>query len=488
MPAGGHIVQRPAVENDAPARRWVEARQRSDERGLPCAVWAEQGDGLTCGGLERRGHGEVAPASLDVDDQAHRAARNRSRRPTITASDTPTSSSESAIAPSGSVWSRSNTASGSVCVRPWRFPANVMVAPNSPSALAQHSTSAAAICGASMGSVTRRSTYQREPPSVAAASSSRESSERSPASSTSTASGNETNAAASTAADVVNVSCTRKTSYSGAPRNPRRPNAASRATPPTTGGITSGRITSARNTLRPGKDERDSAQAIGNPRTSDSTAADVATTIDRRSAVSEESDVSTSAVLDHGVRWISPARGSVTNAIPRMARTTKTAEVVRFLAAMSGGRKEPERPQRGLPRSGHEAEEGPGDRRAAGTIDPRVRQASPRVITRGNPDGGQDQLDAGPSQVVERSDMGRVIRRDDDRQLVPGELDLVRDPGAVRPDLVHVFRAGRSEDVGWPAFQDLGGQPVRRPETESNRDVRVDLLEVCADPGEGSRE
>src|SRR6266508_843823 len=480
MPAGGHIVQRPAVENDAPARRWVEARQRSDERGLPCAVWAEQGDGLTCGGLERRGHGEVAPASLDVDDQAHRAARNRSRRPTITASDTPTSSSESAIAPSGSVWSRSNTASGSVCVRPWRFPANVMVAPNSPSALAQHSTSAAAICGASMGSVTRRSTYQREPPSVAAASSSRESSERSPASSTSTASGNETNAAASTAADV-------------------------------------------------------------------------ATTIDRRSAVSEESDVSTSAVLDHGVRWISPARGSVTNAIPRMARTTKTAEVVRFLAAMSGGRKEPERPQRGLPRSGHEAEEGPGDRRAAGTIDhrdrvrgddvhvvgdgdlphagrdvggdigpvddagvgltqehllddslhvllvrhevgqcplldARVRQDSPRVITRGSPDGGQDQLDAGPSQVVERSDMGRVIRRDDDRQLVPGELDLVRDPGAVRPDLVHVFRAGRSEDVGWPAFQDLGGQPVRRPETESNRDVRVDLLEVCADPGEGSRE
>src|SRR2546430_14345917 len=58
-----------------------------------------------------------------------------------------------------------------VWVRPGKLPANVMVAPNSPSARAQHSTVPAASPGATIGRVTRRNTVHRVAPRVAAASS-----------------------------------------------------------------------------------------------------------------------------------------------------------------------------------------------------------------------------------------------------------------------------------------------------------------------------
>ena len=58
-----------------------------------------------------------------------------------------------------------------VWVRPGKLPAKVIVAPNSPSARAQHSTAPAATPGATSGSVTRRNAVQRPAPSVAAASS-----------------------------------------------------------------------------------------------------------------------------------------------------------------------------------------------------------------------------------------------------------------------------------------------------------------------------
>ena len=76
-----------------------------------------------------------------------------------------------------------------VWVRPERLPANVIVAPNSPSARAQASTAPAAIDGHTMGSVTLRSTVRREAPSVAAASSYRRSAARSPASTVMTRNG-----------------------------------------------------------------------------------------------------------------------------------------------------------------------------------------------------------------------------------------------------------------------------------------------------------
>ena len=58
-----------------------------------------------------------------------------------------------------------------VWVLPGMLPANVMVAPNSPSARAHESALPAASAGAMSGSVTRRKMRQRPAPSVAAASS-----------------------------------------------------------------------------------------------------------------------------------------------------------------------------------------------------------------------------------------------------------------------------------------------------------------------------
>ena len=53
-------------------------------------------------------------------------------------------------------------ASGMVWVRPGKLPANVIVAPNSPSARAHASTAPAIRPGRMAGSVTRRKTYQRD--------------------------------------------------------------------------------------------------------------------------------------------------------------------------------------------------------------------------------------------------------------------------------------------------------------------------------------
>jgi hypothetical protein len=58
-----------------------------------------------------------------------------------------------------------------VSVWPGKLPANVMVAPNSPRARAQHSTAPAPRDGATMGTVTRLNTVIRFAPRVAAASS-----------------------------------------------------------------------------------------------------------------------------------------------------------------------------------------------------------------------------------------------------------------------------------------------------------------------------
>src|ERR1700735_3473345 len=60
---------------------------------------------------------------------------------------------------------------GIVSVWPGKLPAKVIVAPNSPSARAQHNTAPAPREGAMSGTVTRRNTVIRFAPSVAAASS-----------------------------------------------------------------------------------------------------------------------------------------------------------------------------------------------------------------------------------------------------------------------------------------------------------------------------
>ena len=68
------------------------------------------------------------------------------------------------------------TARGMVCVLPGKFPANVIVAPNSPSARAHERTAPAINAGRIVGSVTRQNVYQRDAPKVRDASSKRASS------------------------------------------------------------------------------------------------------------------------------------------------------------------------------------------------------------------------------------------------------------------------------------------------------------------------
>ncbi len=109
---------------------------------------------------------------------------------------------------------------------------------------------------------------------------------------------------------VVNVSWMPNHSYSHDPTSPlRRPNAASRPTPATTGGMTSGRTTIARTRVFPGNVLRARTHASGNPRTNEIAAAVVATTSESRSAVSAVSLVRTSAMRDQGVRSTRPSEG-----------------------------------------------------------------------------------------------------------------------------------------------------------------------------------
>src|SRR6266545_7354716 len=152
-----------------------------------------------------------------------------------------------------------------VWVRPGKLPANVIVAPNSPSARAQQSTAPAATPGAMSGSVTLRNTVQGLAPSVAAAASYRASAPRRAPSTLITRKGIATNVSATTTPAVVNGRLIPNVASSQPPSSPRRPKTSSRATPPTTGGNTSGTVTSARANLRPGKLVRARSHASGTP-------------------------------------------------------------------------------------------------------------------------------------------------------------------------------------------------------------------------------
>src|SRR5699024_6498118 len=114
----------------------------------------------------------LAPRNPELGRQRHRAAPSHfSRNPASTSTETTNSTRLSTIATFGSVSNARYVANGSVRVSPGKFPAKVIVAPNSPNARAQHNTAPAAIPGATLGNVTRRNVSQRPAPNVAAASS-----------------------------------------------------------------------------------------------------------------------------------------------------------------------------------------------------------------------------------------------------------------------------------------------------------------------------
>src|SRR3954454_18379554 len=208
-----------------------------------------------------------------------------------------------------------------VCVVPGKLPAKVIVAPNSPSARAQHRTAPAATPGATSGRVTRRNVVQRSAPRVAAASSKRASAARSAPSTLMTRNGIATNVSAITTAVVVNGIVTPKAWSSQRPTIPCLPSTRNSATPPTTGGSTSGTVTSARSTDRPRTRERASTQASGTPSTRDTSVASVAESSDNRSACPTTGSVSRGSRSDHGARITSPSRGSTRSARPRAAGT-----------------------------------------------------------------------------------------------------------------------------------------------------------------------
>jgi hypothetical protein len=212
-----------------------------------------------------------------------------------------------------------------VCVVPGKLPAKVMVAPNSPSARAQQSTAPAAMPGATRGRVTRRNVVHRSAPSVAATSSKRASAARRAPSTLITRNGMATNVSASTTAVVVNGIVMPNASSSHDPTIPFRPSTRNSATPPTTGGSTSGTVTSARSTLRPRTCDRASTQASGTPRTSDSRVARVAETRDNRSACPTPGAASCSPTDDQGARTSRPTSGRTRNATPRAAGTSSGA-------------------------------------------------------------------------------------------------------------------------------------------------------------------
>src|SRR3954465_3081391 len=208
-----------------------------------------------------------------------------------------------------------------VCVVPGKLPANVIVAPNSPSAQTQTSTPQGAQPGATIGNFTRRKVVHRSAPRVAAASSNRASTARNAPSTLMTRNGMATKVSAITTARVVNGTVKPVDSYSQRPTIPCRPSTRNSATPPTTGGRTRGTVTSARSTARPRTRERASTQASGTPSTRDTSVASVAENSDSRSACPTTGSVSRGSRSDHGARITSPSRGSTRSARPRAAGT-----------------------------------------------------------------------------------------------------------------------------------------------------------------------
>src|SRR3569833_3890197 len=219
-----------------------------------------------------------------------------------------------------------------VCVRPGKLPAKVMVAPNSPSARAQHSTAPAPMPGAMSGSVTRRNVVQREAPSAAAASSYLRAAARSAPATLMTRNGSATNASATTTPAVGNGRVTPNQRYILCPSRPLRPRASSSATPPTTGGSTRGTVTSARTRRWPGKDTRARTHARGTPTSRQNRVARVAQTMESRSASRTSGRPSRVPIVDQGARSSRPTTGRTRKANPTTAGSTSTQGARRLTA------------------------------------------------------------------------------------------------------------------------------------------------------------
>src|SRR5206468_12302428 len=118
------IIKGGSIERDGSALDGDQARERAHERRLAGAVRTDEGDRPSGLGVDRGFDVEVADRTPDVRVQSH-LARNRPRSAIKATNERATRTNDIKIAAPGSVCIASNTASGSVCVRPRRLPANV---------------------------------------------------------------------------------------------------------------------------------------------------------------------------------------------------------------------------------------------------------------------------------------------------------------------------------------------------------------------------
>lgn len=140
-----------------------------------------------------------------------------------------------------------------------------------------------------------------------------------------TRNGMATNASATTTPAVVNGSeyLTHASRYW--PTKPSRPSTSSSATPPTTGGSTSGTVTRVRTNWRPGSSVRASSHASGTPKPRHPRVARLAVINDNCKALATLGSASCVASEPHGASTTNPTSGTTRNANPTTAGSSSTA-------------------------------------------------------------------------------------------------------------------------------------------------------------------
>src|SRR5699024_6837310 len=174
-----------------------------------------------------------------------------------------------------------------VRVVPCSEPAKVMVAPNSPSALAKVNTTPESSPGHNNGSVMVVKVRHRDAPSDCAIRSYPDPAEARCDSNVVTIKGNDTNVWASTTAvelKAISIPIADRCS----PIKPRRPNTSVSKIPATTGGMTNGTRTITRTKFRPRKSVRANTRANGTPSTIQMSVAVKAVRSDNHSASSAD--------------------------------------------------------------------------------------------------------------------------------------------------------------------------------------------------------
>jgi len=202
------------------------------------------------------------------------------------------------------------------------LPAKVIVAPNSPSALAQDRASPAITEGRIRGKVILKNIFEGEAPSVSATFSESSFIERKADSTATTKKGIETKTAARIDPVVLNGRVIPNQLLSHLPKKPCLPKAKSKAVPPTTGGRTIGRSTIARRSLINGNFALAKNHAIGVPNASTIRVAEKLTISDRKKASETTSVPRRSTKPDQGILCRSPRRGDKRKRIAKSAIST----------------------------------------------------------------------------------------------------------------------------------------------------------------------